>query len=37
MQTIIILIHPERLKNPDIDLAYEISDTIEETNINKFI
>ncbi|MBE6853735.1 MAG: hypothetical protein E7505_09755 [Ruminococcus sp.] len=30
MQTIIILIHPERLKNADTDLAYEISDTIEK-------
>ena len=30
MQTIVILLDPEKLENPDLDLRYEIPDRIEE-------
>lgn len=29
MQTIIIVLHPEKLENPDLDLRYCIPDRIE--------
>ena len=30
MQTILILLYPDRLENPDLDLRYEVPDRIEE-------
>lgn len=32
MQTIIIVLHPEKLKNPDLDLRYCIPDRLEEVS-----
>ena len=35
MQTIIIVLHPEKLENPDLDLRYCIPDRIEEVSGGK--
>ena len=32
MQTIIILLNPEKLENPDLDLRYRVPDRIEEAS-----
>ena len=34
MQTIIIVLHPEKLENPDLDLRYCVPDRIEEVSGN---
>ena len=35
MQTIIIVLHPEKLENPDLDLRYCVPDRIEEVSGGK--